>query len=213
MIKEVKKRFNKVDLVTLVEDKNEYTLDLLFKNEIYSILFDFNPENLLKEITDLYENMKKIKQQKNKQRYLINFYENKNIFFIDITGTIEKEKISQLKLMFMHHLGNKLEKIKGVVYIFNNTDENSMIFQNIWLLFRFWKSLKISYEKIYYLTSSENITNNIQKYLGDFNIKKCSNLLEIVRYLFPELKNKNDMELFEFASTLLQTNSKINPNQ
>jgi len=198
-----------VIFVALIEDKNEYIFDILFQNNISNILFDFNPENLFKEINTFYENIKKLEQKKQISQYIINFYENKDIFFIDITGTLEKEKISQLKLMFMHYLSSKLNKLKGIVYIFNNTDENSMIFPHIWLLFRFWKTLKIPYDKIYYLTSSDIITHNIQNYIGHFGIKKCSNLLEVVRYLFPNLADKNEMELFEFSSTLLQTDYKF----
>lgn len=176
----------------------------MYKLKIPKICFEFAPEQVLNELKALIENDGK--NGKENKQYIINFYENKETFIIDISGTLEFEKISALKLMFLNYLGQaRLKKIRGVVYIFNNTDETSMNFLNTWTLFRFWESLGIKFGQVYYLSSSEPVIKNVTNYLESFGVKHSHNLLEIVQELYPELQKAEEEKVFEFASTLLQT--------
>jgi len=173
--------------------------------DIQKISFEFKPEALLADfknfITANTPDPDKTKQQK---VYIINFYEKLGTFFIDISGEIKKEKISSLKMMFVNYLSTKLNKLKGVVYLFNNTDENSLTFQTVWGLMRIWKDVGIPYEKISYLTASEVIKRRMDKYTKDLGVKYQTSLLEIVKILYPEIAKKPEMEIFEFAAALLE---------
>ena len=196
-------------MVAVVENKTEHVLDTMLNNNFEMIFFDFAPEKIDAELKKYYEIKKKIEEEKNKKKpYIINFYENKGTFIVDLTGSLDREKISGLKLMFANYLATKIKNLKGVIYVFNNTDDKTMNFCIIWLLFRFWKELGIPYKNIYYLTSSEYINKNILEYTNFIGVKHSLNLIDIVKHLYPEVAKKNEMELFDFASNLLQSDSK-----
>lgn len=205
IIKSLKLQYPGLFVIPVLQEKNELIFDAMFQSGVEKILFDFNPDSIYSEIQAIYNKREIFLDKKsNKKLYIINFYENKDSFIIDITGSLEKEKIGALKLMFMNYLNNKINKLKSIIYVFNNADETSVTFQHIWMLFRFWKNLGISYNKIYYLTSSDMIKGAIKNYASFLGVKNCSNLIEIVKRVYPEEAKKGEMELFDFASALLQ---------
>ncbi len=205
IIKSIKLQYPELFVIPVLQEKNELILDSMFQSGVEKILFDFNPDIIYSELQEVYNKRDIFLDKKsNKKLYIINFYENKDSFIIDITGSLEKEKIGALKLMFMNYLNNKINKLKSIIYVFNNADEMSVTFQHIWMLFRFWKNLGISYHKIYYLTSSDMIKDAVKKYASFLGVKNCSNLIEIVKKVYPEEAKKGEMELFDFASALLQ---------
>ncbi|HPO49373.1 MAG TPA: hypothetical protein PLO89_03520 [Spirochaetota bacterium] len=209
-IKEIKQKFGEsFKILPIFEKKNYYTLDAMFLAGIERICFEFKPENVLKELVDYYEAyVEKNNNVKVSDNYVINFYENKGIFLIDISGELKKEKLLPLKLMFTNYLLNKLPKLKGILYIFNNTDEKTVNFVNIWALFRFWKSINFDYNKIMYLTASNTINDKLIKYIGHLGVKHSSNLLDVVKNLYPEFSNKSEIQIFDFASDILQTDAR-----
>ncbi|OQB67960.1 MAG: hypothetical protein BWX91_01410 [Spirochaetes bacterium ADurb.Bin133] len=205
MIESLKLQYPELFIMPVLQEKNEMILDSMFQSGVEKILFDFNPDSIYREIQKIYSKRDAFLDKKsNKKLYMINFYENKDSFIIDITGSLEKEKIGGLKLMFMNYLNNKINKLKSIIYVFNNADETSVTFQPIWMLFRLWKNLGISYNKIYYLMSSDMIKESIRNYASFLGVKNSPNLIEIVKKVYPEEAKKGEMELFDFASALLQ---------
>ena len=110
--------------------------------------------------------------------------------------------------MFTNYLRNRLKNLRVVLYIFSNTDENSINFINIWTLFRIWKDIGLDYKKIAYLTTSDIIEKKINKYCHKFGIKHFTNLLEVIKNKYPEFAKKDETALFEFSSQLLQAPKK-----
>lgn len=196
----------------VIENAKFLILESMYNLGVNRICFDFKPDVILNELTLLVEenNKKDSKSEsKNNKNYIINFYENKEAFIIDISGALKKEKIAPLKLMFINYLKNKLDKLRVIVYIFFNADEESMTFTNIWTLFKIWNEIGLNYEKVAYLTTSEIIEKKINKYFERFGVKHFKNLLEVIKEKYPEINNKDEAKLFEFSSQILQSSHKI----
>ena len=222
IIKGIREKFGTdFKLLPIIEKKNFYVLEIMFLAGVENICFEFKPETILSEIKSLVDSIPKkvdvIKddepiptpnQSKTKDYYIINFYENKGVFIVDLSGELKKEKLTALRLMFNNYLINKLSKLKGIIYIFNNASEKSLNFQNIWSLFRIWKAIGIDYSKIIYLCNPQIINERMGKYVEPLGVKHYPNLLDITKYFFPELSAKSEIEIFEFASTLLQSDTK-----
>ena len=210
-IKEIKSMLTGDFPILLIMENNSYNLlDSFYNLGISYISFDFNPAQILKDINFILEKIKKTEgkiENKNKH-YTINFYENKEAFIIDINGTLNKEKLKSLKLMFTTLLKEKIKKLQVIIYIFSNINEYSITFDNIWTLFKIWKDLGINYNKITYLTTSEFLKKQISAYFEKYGVAFSSNLLEVTKKYFINMINKDDYELFKFSSSLLKTNSK-----
>ncbi|MCK4798834.1 MAG: hypothetical protein KAT05_15770 [Spirochaetes bacterium] len=195
----------------VIESTKFSTMESMYNLGIKEICFNFKPEIILEELKLLVDdNKKKILEPlpENNNSYIINFYENKGSFIVDISGALKKEKITPLKLMFTNYLRNRLKNLRVVLYIFSNTDENSINFINIWTLFRIWKDIGLDYKKIAYLTTSDIIEKKINKYCHKFGIKHFTNLLEVIKNKYPEFAKKDETALFEFSSQLLQAPKK-----
>ena len=209
-LKEITKEFSKkIPIMIVIEHSKFNVLDNLYNIGANYIFFDFKPEAVLEEIKKVI----KIEEEKReaaatKDDYIINFYENKHTFIIDISGVLIKEKIKPLKLMFVNYLKEKLNVLKVIVYLFSNTDEKSVTFDNIWTLLRIWNELNIDYKKLVFLTTSENIKNEISKYFSTFGMRHFENLLEVVKVYYPELAKKDENAVFEFSSKLLESPTK-----
>ncbi|HBD94457.1 MAG: hypothetical protein A2015_06505 [Spirochaetes bacterium GWF1_31_7] len=206
-MKEILKRFSNIKILPVLGKATFIVMDTLYALNLTKICFEFKPEQVLTELKDFIERFKVLENHK-EQRYIINFYENQGVFFIDISGTLKKENLKALRLMFKTYLGDRVKKLRGVVYIFNNTDEQSSSFQTTWTLFRFWEDIGLSFKKIYYLSLSEKITNTIHKYVEPLGTTHLPNLLEVVKTLFPEHSKLNEEELFDIASSLLSDTKK-----
>lgn len=202
VIKDITERFANIKILPVLGKASYIIMDMIYNLGLVKICFEFKPEQILDELNDFVERFKKLETHQ-EQRYIINFYINNDVFFIDITGTLKKENLKALRLMFKTYLGEKIKKLRGVVYIFNNTDEHSSNFQTTWTLFRFWESIGVGFDKIYYLSMSERITNTIHKYVEPLGAVHLANLLEAVKQLFPEHENSGEDELFDLASSLL----------
>ena len=215
MVKEIRKKLgNSFKILPIFEKKDYYTFETLFTLDIDRICFDFNPEIVLKELIDYYNYyVETPKDKKSVSNYIINFYENKGTFIVDLSGELQKEKLLALRLMFSNYLINKLSKLRGIVYIFNDIEETSVNFSTLWALFRFWKATNFDYSKIKYLTNSSVIEKKISKYISHLGVKHSKDLLEIVKTFYPDIsKSNNDFQIFEFASELLQNDLKKNGN-
>jgi hypothetical protein len=209
LIKEIKEKwFGKIKIMPVIEKMSYSILEDMFFLEVPRICFEFKPEIVLEEFKRFIDTYSKKEVNGKNSIYIINFYENIGTFFIDISGEIKKEKLIPLKLMFSNYLSNKLKKLKGIVYLFNNTDEDSLNFLNIWALMRIWKEIGFPYEKIFFLTTSETIKRRMYKYTGHLGINYATSLLDIVKDFYPEIAKKDEMEIFEFASSLLQCEGK-----
>lgn len=206
-IREIREKFEFQPLMLVSPKRRFYELETLFSLGVNEILYDNKPEIMLNEIKTFLDNLDKL--TKDKKNYIIDFFENKGTFFIDISGTLEKEKLEALRLMFKHFLYGKKSDLKGIVYIFNNTDERAVHFATIWSLFWFWDHIGIDFNKVSFLTSSKVISENIFKHLKTYGIKQFPNLLEVSRSLYPELKDANELDLFEFSSSLLEKKIKV----
>lgn len=207
-ILEIKEIYPDLKFAVVFEKKTFTTLDTLYTLGTCLIIFDFEPENILNKINQHIEKSGITTKDDNdtpqkKDQYIINFYENKGIFFIDLSGTLSVNNLKALKLMFKQFINPDINKIKAVLYIFNNTDENSFTFQTTWALFRFWDEIGIPFKKINYLTISEKITDSIHEYLEPLGVSHQTNLIEVVKHVYPEFANKSEIEIFEYASDLL----------
>ena len=193
--------------MVVIEKTNFFTIDTLYNLEINKICFNFNPEIILNELKQLVSENESNKDNKkvSDKNYIIQFHENNDAFIIDISGPLKEEKLKPLKLMFINYLKNKIDRIKVVIYIFSGTDENTMTFSNVWTLLRIWEEIGIKYDKIAYLTSSEIIKNQIDRYFSLFGLRHYENLIELTKAYFPEISKKNEAEIFEFSSKLLET--------
>jgi hypothetical protein len=209
-IKEIKKKFyDKLPIMLILDSKKFSTIDSLYNIGINRIFFDFKPESVLSEIKKLYDELEgNSKFEFTKSNYIINFYENNGVFAVDLSGPIMQKNVSPLKLMFEHYLGDKRGKIKGVVYIFSNIDESFINFINIWALLRVWNDLNVDYSMIFFLANSQILIETINRYFGIFGLKHTDNLLEVVKEIFPEMKDKSEQELFDFSSQLLTDKKK-----
>lgn len=209
-IKEIKLMLPSKLPVLLITDNNSYNLlNFLYNLDITDISFNFNPVQILNDINFILENKKKLEeniQLKNNKHYMINFYENKEAFIIDINGTLIKEKLKSLKLMFTNLLKEKIGKLRVILYIFTNINEYSITFDNIWILFKIWNDLGINYNKITYLSNSEFLKKKISAYFGNYGLTYSSSLLEVVKKYYTNMINKDDYELFKFSSSLLKSN-------
>lgn len=202
-IKEVNKKFLNTKIVVISEKDRVDVLEVFYKLGVYEIFFNFNPEAVLNYINELEKRLMS-KDEKNKtKQYIIDFYFNKSLFIIDLSGAILEDKLTGLKLMFTNYLKEKIKSLRGVVYILSDVDESLVSFRLVWALFNFWQSIGINYKQISYLTQSSLFEQLANRYFLKFGIKKMENLLEASKYYFPELANKSEMELFEFSSQLL----------
>lgn len=182
-------------------------LDKMFKLDIKKICFDFSPERVIAELKEFTEKVINAKDTK-EERYIINFYETQKLFLIDISGTLKKENLMPLKLMFKNYLGDKVKELRGVLYIFNSTDDKSINFQNTWALFRFWEEIGIDYSKVYYLAINDRIKYEMHKYIEPIGVGHMTDLIDVVKKTFPEYSAVTDeQKLFDIASSLLQQHS------
>ncbi|MCG8570328.1 MAG: hypothetical protein MJB14_09325 [Spirochaetes bacterium] len=211
IIQNIKTKFSGLPILPVIEKMNFFVIDSLFQLNLEKICFQFDEFDEALVFEELQEFIKSDHQKKinGKKQYLINFYENKDIFFIDLAGPLKLENLKALKLKFTEYLEGKIKKLKGIVYIFENTDENTLSFNNIWALFRFWKDLGVDFHKVYYLSNSEKMSHQIKKYVEYFGVNHASDLLSIVKALFPETKKMDEMKVFEIASSLLQSQNQI----
>ncbi len=143
------------------------------------------------------------KNQTEEMHYIIDYYEKYDSFFIDISGPLQKDKVSGLKLMFSHILRDKIKKLKSVVYMFYNTSEESFNFDNIWSLLKIWNELNFDYRKLFYITSSEHVRKHIDRYFLQLGVSNKPNLLETALSVYPELSKQSDDKVFEFMTDLL----------
>ncbi len=216
-IKEIVNTYKDRLPILAVMDKNVFdTIDRLYNLGVNEICFDFKPESIMKDLKSLKacgSGSKDIIRDEDKdtasKHYIINFFENNNIFIIDVHGPLIKEKISPLKLMFENLVKSRLNRIKGVIYILTDTHEDSMNIDNIWVLFRMWKEFGYDYKKVTFLTNSENVLKKINKYFSSTGMMHFINLLEVTQYFYPDLAKKGEDEIFNFASQLLQEPKKV----
>ncbi len=197
-----------VPIMAVCEKDRFIIIDLLYNLNVIEIIFEFVPEKILNAINSFGEKLidqKNLPKQKQQGNYIIDFYENKDLMVIDISGVITKERVSGLKLMFMNYLKDKIKRLRGIVYVFSDIDDSVLDFKNVWSLLRIWNELGISYSKVTYLTNSKILIELIEKYFLRFGSQLYPNLLEIVRFFYPELSEKNEMELFDFSSQILLT--------
>ncbi|MBN2544416.1 MAG: hypothetical protein JXB50_01380 [Spirochaetes bacterium] len=205
-----------VPVMAVCEKDRFVIIDLLYNLNVIEIIFEFVPEKILNAINIFNEKLNdrtNIPNKKNPKNYIIDFYENKDILVIDISGFILREKLGGLKLMFMNYLKDKIKRLRGIVYIFSDINESLLNFQNVWSLLRIWNELGISYSKVTYLTNSKILIELIEKYFLRFGLQLYPNLLEIVRFFYPELAEKNEMELFDFSSQILLTQHRVVPSK
>jgi hypothetical protein len=200
----------------VVTDNHNFSfIDNFYKLDVTEICFDFKPEIILAELKKIHEKTNKNKdiitdeKELIKMHYIVNFFENKNSFIVEFRGSLIKEKIAPLRLMFENELKTKLHNIKGIIYILTEIHESTLNFQNIWTLFRMWNDLRFDYKKITYLTNSEFAIKQINNYFSIYGVKHFENLLETTRYLYPELAKKDEDTLFDFAGQLLQAPKKV----
>jgi hypothetical protein len=192
----------------VAKNKNFENLNNFYLLGMERVCFETNPERVYEEFKRFIDYYESDKKPSVKKPYIINFYESLNSFFIDISGELKKEKLQALKLMFQNYLDSKIDKLKGVIYIFNNADDESLVFQNIWPLFRIWKEIGVDYKKVFFLTTSETIIRRLNKYVIHLGISHYSSLLEIVKLLYPEKAKLDEMKIFEFAASLLENQNK-----
>jgi hypothetical protein len=212
LIKEINVKYNnKIVILPVIKSNSFEVLDGFFTVGTERICFESQPEKILTELKNFIETNEKNEKNAAKKPYTINFYENLGSFFIDISGDLKKEKLVALKLMFQNYLSGKIQKLKGIVYIFNNANENTLSFSNLWALYRIWSEIGVDYKKIYYLTASDVIIKNHDNYIAPLGVSHYSSLLEIVKIIYPEMAKKEEMEIFEFAASLLENQNKKNP--
>ncbi len=206
-IKEIKiKAKNNIPILIITDNNSFNSMDFLYNLGISYISFNFNPDQILNDMNFILINTKKLKEniQDKSKHYTINFYENKDAFIVDINGTLIKEKLKPLKLMFTNLLKEKIDKLHVIIYIFTDINEYSITFDNIWILFKVWKDLGIDYNKITYLTSSEFLKKQISTYFGNFGLTSSTDLLEVTKKYYSHMINKDDYEIFKFSSSLLK---------
>ena len=208
LLKDINIKYKQIRILPVVKNKNYEYLEGFYKIGIERICFENHPDKVLEEMRGFINYYEKSEKTVAKKPYIINFYESLNSFFIDISGELKKEKLQALKLMFENYLSNKMHNLRGVIYIFNNTDEESLVFQNIWGLFRIWHEINIDYDKVFFLTTSETIIRRIRKYIMHLGVKHFSSLLDIVKLLYPEKSKLDEMEIFEFAASLLENQNR-----
>jgi hypothetical protein len=209
LIKEIMVKYqDKIKILPVVKNINFENLDDFFRLGVERICFETQPAKVIEELNGFVEYNEKTKKDNSKKPYIINFYESLGSFFIDISGELKKEKLMALKLMFQNYLNGKINKLKGVVYIFNNAEDESLVFSNIWALFRIWHEIGFDYKKIFYLTTSEMIIKRLGKYIKHLGVSHYTSLLEIVKILYPEKANEDEMKIFEFAASLLENQNK-----
>ena len=85
----------------------------------------------MEELKEFIERTKEA-QTNGAQPYRINFYENNQVFFIDLSGTLKQKNLKSFRLMFKTYLGEKAKKLRGVVFLFNNTHETSSNIITTW---------------------------------------------------------------------------------
>lgn len=216
-LKEINNNYGSgIPIIAVCEKDRFVIIDLLYNLNVIEIIFEFVPEKILNAINSFNEKLTEktiVSNKKNPKNYIIDFYENKDILIIDISGFILQEKVSGLKLMFMNYLKDKVKRLRGVVYIFSDIDESMLNFKNVWSLLRIWNELGINYAKVTYLTNSKILIELIEKYFLRFGLQIYPNLLEIVRFFYPELSEKNEMELFDFSSQILLTQHRVVPSK
>lgn len=195
-------------VLPVMPSKDFNVLDNMFKREVDDMAFDLEPEKLLNDIYERLDSKKivgpPVFETGQKSDYTINFFEKKGTFFVDVGGSLDKAKLTGLRIMFKDYLKNKVQSLRGIVYIFNNINELSIQFQTIWSLFRIWKDIGIDFHKVFYLTASDSVAGEINEYTDHLGVHRYSNLFHIVQKLYPELKGKGENVLFDFASDLIQ---------
>jgi hypothetical protein len=191
-------------LIAVCGTRTQTLFKLLYEQNVVKVLFDFNADVITTELKKYIDEKENPPEKTGFNQYIINFYTNHNTFFIDISGPLEKEKIKALGMMFKHSLGASVRTLKGVVYIFNNTDDTTMNFPIVWSLFSIWESIGIDLKKVAFLTTSDKILKNVNTCFKDAGVQAYANLFEIIKVFYPEFQNKPELEIFEFASTLLQ---------
>jgi len=160
-----------VPIMAVCEKDRFIIIDLLYNLNVIEIIFEFVPEKILNAINSFGEKLidqKNLPKQKKQGNYIIDFYENKDLMVIDISGVITKERVSGLKLMFMNYLKDKIKRLRGIVYVFSDIDDSVLDFKNVWSLLRIWNELGISYSKVTYLTNSKILIELIEKYFLRF---------------------------------------------
>jgi hypothetical protein len=209
LIKELKEKYNgNLKIMPVIEKKSYTILEDMYVLGVEKICFEFKPDDVLTSFNKFVEVNTKKEEKTKITPYVINFYESLGTFFIDISGELKKEKITSLKMMFTSYLANKLTKLKGIVYIFNNAIDTSVNFTTIWALMRIWKGIGYPYNRIFFLTTSDEIKKRIEKYVGELGVKYYPSLLDIVKIIYPEVCKKSEMEIFEMAASLLECDSK-----
>jgi hypothetical protein len=212
-INDIQKMFKKkLPIFAVVESSEFHSIELLFRLGVRDVSFEFNPDKFFEDLSFLLDEMEKDEKDKSLKNddYRINFFENCGAFFVDISGNVRLEKIAPLKLMFQHYLNKKLNALSLVVYVFSNTNELSLNFINIWTLFSIWKELSVDLKKVTFLTVSDKLSNKINRYLAKFGVSHFKDLLEIIKAKYPGMSEKEEQELFEFSSQLLQSNQVAN---
>lgn len=208
-MKEINIKFaNKIPIIPVIGNNKFFIVDMLYSLGMHEICFNFKPNFVLNTINGVIEK-KEPENVCSEDYYLIDFYENKGTFIIDISGFLKKDKISPLKLMFENYLRFKIKELRCVIYIFSNISEDSISFSNVWTLLRIWKEIGVKYNKIGFLSSSDILTHKVIQYFDSYGMKKFENLLEAIKNYYPELAAKNEMELFEFSASLLQSPNKL----
>lgn len=208
-LKELSKNHKDKFPIIVATDKDKFNIiDKFFNLYVSDVFFDFMPEKILENINEII-NKKPEAEDKQNTNYIIDFYDNKQLFIVDISGPILKEKVTGLKLMFYNFLKEKLKTLKGIVYIFSNINESTILFKNIWPLIKIWNDMNINYKNVAFLSNSKKLTSLIEKYFKKYGMNQFPNLLEISKYFFPELAKKNEMELFEFSAQILSSPRKI----
>jgi hypothetical protein len=197
---------NDFPILPIIPRKNFYLMELMYQNGIHQICFEMQPEKVtasVRKYHELYLN-KSGSKALTEIPYIISFYENKGTFIIDLSGELKKDKLNALKLMFTNYLVGKMSKLRCVIYLFNNVDLSSINFQTIWSLFRIWKPIGLDFSRVSYLTGSDEIGHLIELYTDHLGVRRNINLLEFVKQFYPEVRNRNEMEIFEFASQIIQ---------
>ena len=192
----------------MINKKNYNILEMMYSIDIERICFETDFEKIFSELNRFYELFHQPKTGNTKNNYIIQFFENKNIFFVDLSGELKKEKLTPLKLMFSSYLSVKLNKLKAVIFIFNDIAEDSATFITLWTLFRLWKIIGFDYGKIFFLSSSETLIRRINKYISHLGVKNYPNLIEISKDLFPDVAKLGEKALFDLCGQLLEVNNK-----
>ncbi len=177
--------------------------NLIYQHNVSKICITKDIEVVLGELNDLFDLQEKQKEATD-IRYIFTYRLKNDILFLAISGSLKKENMKGIKLMFKQLKSEKkLDNVKGVVYLFEEVDEISVNFQTIWTLFYFWEELGIEYKNVFYMSVMERAALYMRKYLEPLGVRHISSIMDLLKEIYPECKERSDEELFETASMLI----------